>query len=110
MVVFQSSGKPCEYFKEKSNKKPGPPWIIIIFVYLKSIMKTEKITATQDPKKIEKELGEFLNKKFGPSVKIISPSIQPQADAVAGKTKDEGKKALINFDIKPKELIAYLDQ
>ncbi len=73
-------------------------------------MKTEKITATQDPKKIEKELGEFLNKKFGPSVKIISPSIQPQADAVAGKTKDEGKKALINFDIKPKELIAYLDQ
>jgi len=73
-------------------------------------MKTEKITATQDPKKIEKELGEFLNKKFGPSVKIISPSIQPQTDAVAGKTKDEGKKALINFDIKPKELIAYLDQ
>ncbi len=73
-------------------------------------METEKITATQDPKKIEKELGEFLNKKFGPSVKIISPSIQPQADAVAGKTKDEGKKALINFNIKPKELIAYLDQ
>ncbi len=64
----------------------------------------------QDPRKIEKELGEFLNKKFGGSVRIISPSIQPQKTAVSGKAPGKGKKGLINFNIKPAELIAFLDQ
>jgi ATP-dependent Clp protease ATP-binding subunit ClpX len=64
----------------------------------------------QDPKKIEKELGEFLNKKFGGNVKIISPSIQPQQETVTGKTPSKGKKELANFNLKPAELIAYLDQ
>ncbi|MBU3952728.1 MAG: AAA family ATPase, partial [Proteobacteria bacterium] len=72
---------------------------------------TDKIDILgQDPKKIEKELGEFLNKKFGGTVKIISPSIQPQQDAITGKTPSKGKKELINFNLKPAELIAYLDQ
>lgn len=75
-----------------------------------TIMKTKHTSATHDPKKIEKELGEFLNKKFGNNVKIITPSVLPQADAVSGTKSFEGKKALSNFDIKPKELIAYLDQ
>jgi endopeptidase Clp ATP-binding regulatory subunit ClpX len=71
----------------------------------------KKIDITgQDPKKIEKELGEFLNKKFGGSVKIISPSIQPRKKAVAGKKPARGRKELINFKIKPAELIAYLNQ
>ncbi|MFN2357100.1 MAG: AAA family ATPase [Desulfotignum sp.] len=80
-------------------------------------MKTKKTmyaqdleTYAQDPKKIEKELGEFLNKKFGGKVRIISPSMQPQKDAISGKPPDKGKKGLINFNIKPAELIAYLDQ
>ena len=64
----------------------------------------------QDPKKIEKELGDFLNKKFGGSVRIISPSIQPQKAPLSGKPQGKGKKELINFTIKPAELIAYLDQ
>jgi len=63
-----------------------------------------------DPKKIEKELGEFLNKKFGGNVKIISPSLLPQEAPIHGKEKKSGKKDLINFDIRPKELISYLDQ
>jgi len=72
---------------------------------------TEKIDIQgQDPKTIEKELGEFLNKKFGGNVKIISPSIQPQQEAVSGKAPSKGKKELINFNMKPSELIAYLDQ
>ncbi|MCP4719934.1 MAG: AAA domain-containing protein [Desulfobacteraceae bacterium] len=64
----------------------------------------------QDPKKIEKELGEFLNKKFGGNVKIISPSIQPAQEAISGKSASKGKKELINFNLKPTELIVYLDQ
>ncbi|MDD9304627.1 MAG: AAA family ATPase [Desulfobacter sp.] len=64
----------------------------------------------QDPKKIEKELGEFLNKKFGGNVKILSPSIQPQQDAVSGNTPSKGKKKQVEFNTKPADLIAYLDQ
>ena len=63
-----------------------------------------------DPKKIEKELGEFLNKRFGGNVKIITPSIQPQQETTTGTTPESGKKKLIDFNIKPSELISYLDQ
>lgn len=63
-----------------------------------------------DPKKIEKELGEFLNKKFGGNVKILAPSIQPQQEASSGTPPESGKKKLIDFNIKPAELISYLDQ
>ena len=67
-------------------------------------------TKGQDPRKIEKELGEFLNKKFGGNVKIISPSVQPAKDAVDGAPPSKGKKDLIDFTIKPAELIEYLNQ
>ncbi|MFO7751468.1 MAG: AAA family ATPase [Desulfobacteraceae bacterium] len=63
-----------------------------------------------DPKKIEKELGEFLNKKFGGNVKIVSPSLLPKQAPVTGKEKRHGRKKLMDFDLKPMELIAYLDQ
>lgn len=63
-----------------------------------------------DPKRIEKELGEFLNKKFGGRVKIISPSLAPQAKPISGREESSGRKRLVNFNIKPAELIAYLDQ
>lgn len=64
-----------------------------------------------DPKKIEKELGEFLNKKFGGTVKIVSPPPAPQTQhSGEKKSGSENQKDLINFDIKPLELIRYLDQ
>lgn len=46
-----------------------------------------------DPKKIEKELGEFLNKKFGGNVKILTPSIQPEQEIITGSTAKSGKKS-----------------
>lgn len=73
-------------------------------------MKHTQITQAHDPKKIEKELGDFLNKKFGGSVRIVSPSTQTEKSFVNGKTPDTGKSDLVNFNIKPAELIAYLDQ
>ena len=73
-------------------------------------MNDKKMTNVQDPKKIEKELGEFLNQKFGNSVKIISPSVLLKEDAISGNQNSKGKKALINFNLKPEELITYLDQ
>ena len=44
-----------------------------------------QIPLNQDPKKIEKELGEFLNKKFGGNVKIITPSVLPKRDATSDR-------------------------
>lgn len=63
-----------------------------------------------DPKQIEKEISEFLAKRFGGNVKIVSPIVVPQ-QVVLDKDKEppeSGKK--INFDLKPEDLIAYLDQ
>ena len=63
-----------------------------------------------DPKELEKELGDFLAKKFGGNVKLATPIVMPQA----AKT-DEGEKPAnppksIDFDLKPQDLISYLDQ
>lgn len=70
----------------------------------------EKNENLPDPQKIEKEIGEFLNKKFGGNVKIISPAILPKNSAISGTDTPEEKKQFINFDIKPVELVSYLDQ
>ncbi len=64
-----------------------------------------------DPKEIEKEISEFLSKKFGGEVKIMSHIAMPHElglQPLAAK-KDENKKGM-DFDLKPEDLIAYLDQ
>jgi endopeptidase Clp ATP-binding regulatory subunit ClpX len=62
------------------------------------------------PQELEKEISDFLAKKFGNDVKIVSPVVVPQEVAL-DKSKDAGKsKSSLNFDLKPEELIAYLDQ
>ena len=69
--------------------------------------KNEKIP---DPKELEKEIGEFLAKKFGKNAKIISPMVLPQ-EVVLGKSKKSSKKEKkIDFNLKPEELISYLNQ
>jgi len=73
------------------------------------MMKThnEKIP---NPKEIEKEIGDFLSKKYGDQVKMISPIVMPLADH--SETDDFSHKKInpVNFNLKPEELIAYLDQ
>jgi ATP-dependent Clp protease ATP-binding subunit ClpX len=79
------------------------------YVYSFTVMKAhnEKIPS---PKELEKEISEFLAKKFGENVKIVSPMVMPQ-EAMLHKTDESGKsKVKINFEMKPEELIAYLDQ
>jgi len=63
-----------------------------------------------DPKELEKEIGEFLSKKFGDNVKIVTPMVLPREDAVDTVKEPPRRKKEINFDLKPEELIAYLDQ
>ncbi len=63
-----------------------------------------------NPKELEKEISDFLAKRFGENVKIVSPVVMPQ-EAMVDKTIESAKpKPKINFDLKPEDLIAYLDQ
>jgi endopeptidase Clp ATP-binding regulatory subunit ClpX len=63
-----------------------------------------------DPKELEKEISDFLAKKFGNNVKVISPMVLPQ-EAIADRTKEPDQHTKkIKFDLKPEELISYLDQ
>jgi endopeptidase Clp ATP-binding regulatory subunit ClpX len=63
-----------------------------------------------DPKEIEKELGEFLAKKFGGSVKMTAPIVLPQTDASDTVEAPVHKPFEMHFDMKPEELVSYLDQ
>jgi endopeptidase Clp ATP-binding regulatory subunit ClpX len=63
-----------------------------------------------NPKELEKEISDFLLKKFGENVKIVSPMVMTH-EASVDQTRETGtSEKKINFDLKPEELIAYLDQ
>ena len=63
-----------------------------------------------DPKELEKEIGDFLSKKFGDKVKVVAPMVLPQEGPVDKVKAPPRPKKKIHFDLKPEELIAYLDQ
>jgi endopeptidase Clp ATP-binding regulatory subunit ClpX len=63
-----------------------------------------------DPKELEKEIGEFLAKKFKNNVKVVSPVVMPQELAVDTTEQSHKPKQQIKFDLLPEELISYLDQ
>ncbi len=63
-----------------------------------------------DPKELEKELGDFLSKKFGGSVKLATPIVIPQAELSDSAEQPVRQEVDLNFDLKPEELVAYLDQ
>ena len=63
-----------------------------------------------NPKEIEKEISDFLSKKFGGVVKMINPSVQPQHMEMDTEEPHPADSNVIDFELKPKDLIAYLDQ
>jgi ATP-dependent Clp protease ATP-binding subunit ClpX len=78
-------------------------------VYFGAVMKEINVKIP-DPKELEKELGEFLTKKFGANVKLATPIILPQENTSDPTGGSAGKTVDVNFDLKPEELVAYLDQ
>jgi endopeptidase Clp ATP-binding regulatory subunit ClpX len=66
-----------------------------------------------DQKELEKELNEYLGKKYGDRIRLVVPMLFPKAQTgeVSKEEKDfnEGKKEKINFDLKPEELEAFLN-
>ncbi|MCD6319852.1 MAG: AAA family ATPase [Candidatus Desulfofervidaceae bacterium] len=70
-----------------------------------------KNTELPSQKELEKELNEYLARKYGHRVRVISaPLLEPKQTAQGGKSATERILSKINFDLKPEELIAYLDQ
>ena len=68
------------------------------------------MTKIPDQKELEKEVSDYLTKKYGTRIKAVSPYwvAKPEADARSkGKTD---RLSQINFDLKPEELEAYLDE
>lgn len=70
------------------------------------VIMSEKIP---NPKELEKEIGEFLSNKFGGEVKIVSSSELPQR-AIEENAREYPHHKDIRFDLKPEDLIAYLDR
>jgi endopeptidase Clp ATP-binding regulatory subunit ClpX len=62
------------------------------------------------PKELEKELSDFLSKKFGGSVKVATPILMQQDNPDDSTEKPAPEKHALNFDLKPEDLVAYLDQ
>ena len=63
-----------------------------------------------DPKELEKEISEFLSKKFGDNVKVVTPMVLPQEGVIDKVKSSPPQRKKIDFDLKPEALIAYLDQ
>ncbi len=73
----------------------------------------EEHTGLPDQKELEKEIGDYLSRKYGDRIKIISAGLFPQAEGEKeSKTKatDADQELPFLFDLKPEELIAYLDE
>ncbi len=65
-----------------------------------------------DQKDLEKELNEYLGKKYGDRIRLVVPMLfpKPQAEEVSKEEKELGEgKRKIQFDLKPEELEAFLN-
>jgi len=65
-----------------------------------------------DQKELEKELNEYLGKKYGDRIRLVVPMLFPKAqtEEVSKEEKEVGgEKSKIHFDLKPEELEAFLN-
>jgi len=65
-----------------------------------------------DQKELEKELNEYLGKKYGSRIRLVVPMLfpKPQTEEVSKEEKGIGEgKGKIHFDLKPEELEAFLN-
>jgi ATP-dependent Clp protease ATP-binding subunit ClpX len=90
------------------------------YTNLRSYGKKRRLTSMKDSdfkvpdqKELEKELNEYLGKKYGDRIRLVVPMLFPKAqtEEVSKEEKEfgEGKKGKINFDLKPEELEAFLN-
>jgi len=63
-----------------------------------------------DQEQLEKELSDYLSKKYGYRIKVVSPMMLSQPDEIQHEKKKPTGTENIQFDLKPEELESYLDQ
>lgn len=63
-----------------------------------------------NPAEVEKEISAFLAKRFGKHVKIVTPMMVTDPNDMDRTGKNTRSTSGINFDLKPEDLIAYLDR
>jgi ATP-dependent Clp protease ATP-binding subunit ClpX len=64
-------------------------------------------------KELERELSDYLSKKYGDRVKIITPFVFPEGqteETHVPPKENKGVGSKINFNLKPEELETYLDE
>lgn len=73
--------------------------------------KDQGSTKLPNQKELEKELSEYLSKKYGNRIKIISPFVYPKGEETSTEEgrSNERKTDVFAFDMLPEELEAYLD-
>ena len=78
---------------------------------VKDIFDSEGSEKLPNQKELEKELSDYLSKKYGNRIKIISPFIFPKPQDVETDEarSGEGKGPAVKFDLLPEELENYLD-
>jgi ATP-dependent Clp protease ATP-binding subunit ClpX len=70
----------------------------------------DDVPKVPDQEELEKELSDYLSKKYGYRIKVISPMMMSQTkDAQPTQKKPSGAER-IRFDMKPEELERYIDQ
>ncbi|MDH3360102.1 MAG: AAA family ATPase [Desulfobulbaceae bacterium] len=70
-------------------------------------------TNLPDQKELEKELSDYLSRKYGERVKIVSSGILPNfafGEEKPAKGKESEEKKPFHFNLNPEELVAYLDE
>ena len=76
-------------------------------------MSDDNIKNLPSQQDIEKDISNYLSKKYGDRVKIVGFHAQPdlEIDSKVPTETPAGKKTpFIDFDIKPQELCDYLDE
>jgi ATP-dependent Clp protease ATP-binding subunit ClpX len=63
-----------------------------------------------DQKELEKELSEYLSRKYGSRIKVVSPYWVAKVEKEPVGRGKASSLSRINFDLKPEELEAYLDE
>ncbi len=65
-----------------------------------------------DPHELEKELNEYLTKKYGNRIRLATPMVIPQKDEniIDQGSEPHKQSKKITFDLKPEELESYLNQ
>lgn len=69
------------------------------------------LNALPNKRELEKEIGEYLTKKYGCHIKVVSPVVftNPDKNQIPAGAKSSIDN-IVNFNLKPEELVQYLDR